>query len=163
MGSAWAKVMAQEVSNCLTHSLSDMVPSTLCGHKTSCKWFPLHILIYIYIYMYIYIYIYIWGMICIITAANAQKYPSGLTSGKPHFSFRGPSGTARFLKVHLLVTRFLFKLRRERCALWGRTRVHSECARNGRWTSSRLFSTFPVFMHYAVFGIMPRSCGSKTL
>ena len=37
-----------------------------------------------------------------ITAAGAQKYPSGLTSGKPPFSFRGPSGTAGLLKEYFL-------------------------------------------------------------
>ena len=41
-------------------------------------------------------------MFFIITAAGPYKYPSGLTSGKPPFSFRGPSGTAGFLKVYFI-------------------------------------------------------------
>ena len=45
-------------------------------------------------------------MFFIITAAGAYKYPSGLTSGKPPFSFRGPSGTAGFLKVYFIAKLF---------------------------------------------------------
>ena len=41
-------------------------------------------------------------MFFIITAAGSLKYPSGLTSGKPPFSFRGPSGTAGFLNVYFI-------------------------------------------------------------
>ena len=41
-------------------------------------------------------------MFLIITAAVSYKYPSGLTSGNPPFSFRGPSGTAGFLKVYFI-------------------------------------------------------------
>ena len=38
---------------------------------------------------------------------NSQKIPSGLTSGKPYFSFRGPSGTAVFWSTqkHLTFSR----------------------------------------------------------
>ena len=50
-------------------------------------------------------------MFPIITAAGSYKYPSGLTSGKPPFSFRGPSGTAGFLKVYFIAK--LFRLKRE--------------------------------------------------
>ena len=38
-------------------------------------------------------------MFCTIRAARAQKYPSGLTSGKPNFSFRGHSRAAGFFQV----------------------------------------------------------------
>ena len=45
-------------------------------------------------------------MFFIITAAGSDKYPSGLTSGKPPFSFRGPSGTAGFLKMYFIAKQF---------------------------------------------------------
>ena len=48
-------------------------------------------------------------MFFIITAAGSHKYPSGLTSGKPPFSFRGPSGTAGFLKVYFIAKLFCLK------------------------------------------------------
>ena len=48
-------------------------------------------------------------MFFIITAAGPYKYPSGLTSGKPPFSFRGPSGTAGFLKVYFIAKLFCLK------------------------------------------------------
>ena len=41
-------------------------------------------------------------MFYIITATSGHKYPSGLTSGKPPFSFRGLFGTSGFLKVHII-------------------------------------------------------------
>ena len=46
-----------------------------------------------------------------ITATSGHKYPSGLTSGNPPFSFREPSGTASFLKVYFIAK--LFCLKRE--------------------------------------------------
>ena len=52
-------------------------------------------------------------MFFIITAAEAYKYPSGLTSGKPPFSFRGPSGTAFFLKVYFIAKPFCSKNKRK--------------------------------------------------
>ena len=48
-------------------------------------------------------------MFFIITAAGPYKYPSGLTSGKPPFSFREPSGTAGFLKVYFIAKLFCLK------------------------------------------------------
>ena len=48
-------------------------------------------------------------MFFIITAAGAYKYPSGLTSGKPPFAFRGPSGTAGSLKVCFIAKLFCLK------------------------------------------------------
>ena len=48
-------------------------------------------------------------MFFIITAAGGYNYPSGLTSRKPPFSFRGPSGTAGFLKVYFIAKKILLK------------------------------------------------------
>ena len=48
-------------------------------------------------------------MLLIITAKGCLQYPSGLTSGKPPFSFRKPSGTAGFLKVYFSAKLFCLK------------------------------------------------------
>ena len=44
---------------------------------------------------------------------SGQKNPSGLTSGKPPFSFRGPSGTAFFLNVYFIAKLLCLKTRRK--------------------------------------------------
>ena len=51
------------------------------------------------IYIYIYTCIYIWGLKTTLLSGCCWNYPSGMSSGKPHFSFRDPSGTRWFWDI----------------------------------------------------------------
>ena len=66
-------------------------------------------------------------MFFIITAAGSLKYPSGLTSGKPPFSFRGPSWTAVFLTVYFIAK--LCCLRKEGKVIPSSAAKHAENVR----------------------------------